>query len=69
MIGYDDIDITTLSSIQAQNLTLSITRDRYSARICNSINGQYRVVDGVIQTSYTMSTKMACPDNLISKME
>ncbi len=44
MIGYNDMSLLTLSSIRAQDLTLSITKDRFSARICNSISGNYKVV-------------------------
>jgi hypothetical protein len=44
MIGYNDISIPVLSSIRAQDLTLSFTKNRYSARICNILNGDYRVV-------------------------
>ncbi len=69
MIGYNDLNINALSSVRAQDLTLSITKDRFIARICNIINGNYRVVDGVIQTSKTMSTKMACPEGLVSNIE
>lgn len=43
MIGYNDMSLLTLSSIRAQDLTLSITKDRFSARICNSISGNYKV--------------------------
>ena len=69
MIGYNDMSLLTLSSIRSQDLTLSITKDRFSARICNSISGNYTVFAWVLQTSYTMSTKMACQNNLISTME
>lgn len=69
MIGYNDMSLLALSSIRSQDLTLSITKDRFSARICNSISGNYKGVAWALQTSYTMSTKMACQNNLISTME
>ena len=69
MIGYNDISILALSSIRAQDLTLSITKDRFSAKICNSISGKYTLLSGVFQTSYMMSTKMACQNTLITTME
>jgi heat shock protein HslJ len=69
MIGYNDISIGAIVGIQSADLSLTLTRDRYSARICNQLNGSYRANAGNIETSYAMSTKMACPDGLLSKME
>lgn len=69
MIWFNDMSLVTLSNIQAENLTLSITKDRYSARICNAISGAYSIKNGAISSPFSMSTKMACPNTLISKIE
>ena len=69
MIAYNDTNILSLSSIRAQDLTLSFTKDRFSARICNSISGDYTLYSWILHTEHSMSTRMACQNTLISTME
>jgi heat shock protein HslJ len=50
-------------------VTVSFSSDRYSAKICNVINGNYSVKNGVFTSGPAMSTMMACLDSHLSIIE
>jgi heat shock protein HslJ len=47
-------------------VTISFTPDRYSAKICNTINSNYTTKNSVISAGPAMSTMIACSDSHIN---
>ncbi|GAB0174151.1 MAG: hypothetical protein HHAS10_00300 [Candidatus Altimarinota bacterium] len=49
--------------------TLTFTANRFSAKFCNSISGEYSAKDGMITAKSVMSTMMACADDTLTMLE
>lgn len=69
LVEYDTTSWDTVKSKNYQNLGLSFTRDRLSAKLCNSISGTYTLSGNTLTTSGLAMTRMFCSDPLLMEME
>lgn len=68
LIGFNGSNLSTLKP-DLTPINLNLTADRFSIKICNSMNGSYSLVGNTFSNSMMMSTKMACFDTAINTME
>ena len=69
LIGYNDLDYAKIKSQGYGDVTLNLTDREISAKICNSMHGNYTLSGNTFVTEGLMSTKMACVDGIRMTLE
>lgn len=68
LISFNGSNLSTLKP-DLGSIDLNITGDRFSIKVCNTMNGSYSLKGNVFASPGMMSTKMACSDAALTKME
>jgi hypothetical protein len=68
LMSFNGNNLSTLKP-DLGSIDLNITADRFSIKVCNTMNGSYSLKGNTFVSSGMMSTKMACSDAALTKIE
>jgi len=68
LISFNGANVSALKP-EVPAINLSVTKDRFSIKVCNVMNGSYSLKNNTFVSSMMVSTRMACFDEGLNKIE